>query len=308
MFKKTLWLIIIVLISAFVYTIGINEYQAKEKTITVKKVQRKYRLHLPKNYDESKEYPLVINFHSYTSDPRLTELITGFSRKADAEGFIVVYPYGTKLKRFTPYSWNADFCCGIAQEKEVNDVAFVDTLISQLSNDYSINDNKVYAVGFSNGGMLVNKLGTELDSRFAALATIGSSIGTYNIEQDVFNYLENAQVNIPVLIMHGKNDSSIPFDGGRVDPDLDFAGAYDVVSYWLTNNQCNRNPTQLENKGFYNKETYSDCEKGAPVEFYALNNTGHIWPGGLLDLSKFYNKNSIIATDVIWEFLNTYSK
>jgi polyhydroxybutyrate depolymerase len=48
-------------------------------------------------------------------------------------------------------------------------VRFVSDLLDQLEWQYCIDRRRVFATGFSNGGMLVYTLGQELPHRFAAL-------------------------------------------------------------------------------------------------------------------------------------------
>ena len=50
-----------------------------------------------------------------------------------------------------------------------DDVRFVSDLLDQLEGQYCIDRRRVFATGFSNGGMLVYTLGQELPHRFAAL-------------------------------------------------------------------------------------------------------------------------------------------
>ena len=60
--------------------------------------------------------------------------------KANAAGFIVVYPNGTG----TIQTWNAGQCCGYAMNKSVDNVKFIDMLIDKLTVTYKINKKRVY--------------------------------------------------------------------------------------------------------------------------------------------------------------------
>ena len=70
----------------------------------------------------------------------------GWDALADREGLVVAYPDG--LDR----TWNAGRCCGPARDRKVDDVGFLDALVTPLRRDDGVGD--VYAVGFSNGAMM----------------------------------------------------------------------------------------------------------------------------------------------------------
>lgn len=103
-------------------------------------------------------------------------MITGFTDKARAEGFIVVYPEGTS-RRGQLFTWKAGHCCGYAMEQRVNDVAFIGALIDALLARYPIDPKRVYVTGMSNGAMMAHRLGIELSEKVAAIApAVGAAI------------------------------------------------------------------------------------------------------------------------------------
>jgi hypothetical protein len=55
----------------------------------------------------------------------------------------------------------------------VDDVAFVDALLDTLSETYCLDLDRLYATGFSNGGMFAWQAATSLAHRFAAVAPGG---------------------------------------------------------------------------------------------------------------------------------------
>ena len=120
MFRKLfIYIVILILLGTSVF-LGITMHFTKENTMIVDNVKRQYRLHLPKNFDKTKKYSLVIFLHGSQDNARLAEMYSGFSRLADKQDFVVVYPYGIHEKDFSPRAWNAEFCCGYAQEANIN--------------------------------------------------------------------------------------------------------------------------------------------------------------------------------------------
>jgi polyhydroxybutyrate depolymerase len=298
-FFVTALILILLGISVFV---GYNTFRSKEKYLDFEGMERRYRVHLPKGYDKNKKYPLVLAFHGIFENPRLFEMVTGLSRKADEEGFVVVYPQGTKGRILSPYTWNADFCCGYAVENNVNDVGFTNSLIDELLADYSIDSTKIYLVGFSNGGMFVHKAASQLADRIAAAAVVSSAVGGMAEEEEEFTFIERMDKPLPILIIHGKEDRTVPFEGGESSYQvMQFTAAYDTVNFWLDNNMCLKHPSSISKTDHFTHEIYDQCNSNSVVSFYAIN-TDHVWAGGLYEFAKNISKRSIDATDLVWQF------
>lgn len=58
---------------------------------------REYRLHLPKDYDGTKELPLILSFHGRTQDAKYQEELSQFSNASYGFKGIAVYPQGVPL-------------------------------------------------------------------------------------------------------------------------------------------------------------------------------------------------------------------
>ncbi len=304
-FFVSILILILLGISVFV---GLTTFRSKEHYTDFDNVQRKYRLHLPRGYNNKTNYPLVIAFHGYSDNPRIMEIVTGLSMKADREGFIVLYPYGSKDRSLSPYSWNSEFCCGYAQEKNIDDIGYVRHLIGKLSEEYSVDVSRIYVTGYSSGGMMAHLVALKLNDKIAAVAPVGAAVGGKHEDDEEFKLLEKTFSPVPIILIHGKEDSSIPFAGGNGRDDVfEFTGAYDSLNFWLDNNKCTKRPSEISKTDHYAKEIYADCENSSEIIFYAVN-TKHVWPGGLFELVKNISGRSVRATDLIWEFFAAHSK
>merc|ERR1712207_52897 len=51
-----------------------------------------------------------------------------------------------------------------------DDIGFIDTLLDELEATYCIDRSRIYVTGFSNGGMMAQRLGCEMNHRLAAIA------------------------------------------------------------------------------------------------------------------------------------------
>ncbi len=144
------------------------------KHIRVDGVDRRYAIYIPKGID-NQNVPLVFELHGggvYIED------MTGESGHktpfklwmeiADNEKFIVIYPEGLNGAYNKP-TWND--CRGdCIVSSDADDVGFIDTLIDTISAKYSIDSNRIYVSGLSNGAFMAQRIAIELNDKIAAIA------------------------------------------------------------------------------------------------------------------------------------------
>jgi polyhydroxybutyrate depolymerase len=265
---------------------------------------RTYLVHLPASYSKDKAWPVVLVFHGGGGQGEKMASMTGFSRKADREGFIAVYPNGTGYWQNRFLTWNAGNCCAYAYEYRIDDVGFIRALIGQLKKDFSVDDRRVYATGISNGGMMSYRLACGLSDLIAA---IGPVAGAQNID------CEPGQP-VSVVILHGTADLYVRYKGGAplrmadvLNPRVD-RPVSEAVAFWVKQNRCGESPVK-EKKGKVTVERYGGCTAGTAVTLYTLQDEGHTWPGGTKwALWADEPSREISATDVIWEFFKDHPR
>jgi polyhydroxybutyrate depolymerase len=182
-------------------------------TLTSGGLERTYRLHMPETVKRGEPAPLVLNFHALAANGAIQEELSGLRAISDREGFILVSPdaYGT------PSGWNAL----LNGNSGVDDVQFVADLLARLSQDYCIDVRRIYATGFSSGGMLASRLGCELGTRFAAVAPVAGVYAPDDLCVGVS----------PMLAIHGTRDTVVPFSGGTA-VGVPYPGARAAVAQW----------------------------------------------------------------------------
>ena len=141
-------------------------------------MQRDYIIHIPSSYNINTPIPLVFCFHGYTSNASAIMTYTNFNYISDTAGFIVVYPQGTLLQGST--HWNVG---GWTTASTVDDVGFSISLLDSISNEYNIDDTRVYSTGMSNGGYMSFLLACQMSDKIAAIASVTGSMTpqTYNV-------------------------------------------------------------------------------------------------------------------------------
>jgi len=277
-----------------------NENKAEEvfhfnDTIQVDGLTRSYTINLPPSYYDASSFSLVLALHGGGGSSSQFEKSTKLTDKANAAGFIVVYPNGTGLIQ----TWNAGQCCGSAMNNNIDDVRFISMLIDKLISKYKINPKKVYATGHSNGGMLCYRLACELPDKLAAIAPNSCTMVTTTC---------NPSKPVPILHMHSKLDEHVPYLGGYGNG---ITGIYctpvdDVLNLWSAKNGCTNAKHLVFSNSMYSYYQWSGCSDSR-IDYYLTNDGGHAWPGGLPGSANGDTPSTAIsANDLLWSFFQEF--
>lgn len=270
--------------------------QIKSGSFNFEGHHRNYKLFLPNNYSITKSYPLVIYLHSYGWTAQKGMSYTSLNQVADTSGFIVAYPNAIP-------NWNS----GVGDNPDwptpkVDDVGFINALIDTLNNHYSIDLERIYACGYSNGGFMSHKLACQLSHRIAAIASVSGIIST--------NTLINCNPlhTMPVLQIHGTKDSWVPFRGIE-----GWNSADQTVIYWANFNNCSLTDTTIlsdidtTDDCKVEKISYSNSSGKAKIIYYKVINGGHTWPGaGSAGYPAGNTNQDFNASVVIWNFFKNF--
>ena len=93
----------------------------------------------------------------------------------------------------------------------MDDLGFTAALIDSLSAEYSINQDRIYSTGMSNGGFMSYHLACELSERIAAIASV---TGTMNVNQPATCSPGHP---MPVMEIHGTADATVPVSYTHLD-------------------------------------------------------------------------------------------
>lgn len=137
---------------------GNTNLQARSVVGSSTYIRRSYTISVPTNYNPNQQYPLVVGFHGsgwQGSSVRTSDPDVEFQSQVPS---IYVYPDGLNT------SWDFD--------PNGRDVAFWDTLLPHLRNNYCIDGTRIFIWGRSLGGGMVNTLASVRSSNFSALGII----------------------------------------------------------------------------------------------------------------------------------------
>lgn len=270
-------------------------------------VDRNVYVHVPPVYDGRKPLSLVIVIHGAFDTAKGIETDSGFSQLADREGFMVMYPNGIGIAGLLQH-WNAGHCCGKAAEDQIDDVGYLNASIDVLSGRLAIDPNRIYMVGFSNGGMLTYRFCAESGNRLAGAAVLAGAIGSRLGDASPIWTMPETAPPIPMLIMHGLQDTHVPFNGGSLSPS-DLPRYYDsvdnAVAYWTRQNGCRRGKDTFKViNPWVRLQQWETCSSRCPVRLYTIGNWAHVWPGGseIAGLDGAHPMKGFDAAKLIWRF------
>ncbi len=268
-------------------------------------VDRNYILYVPDAYDGSQAWPLVINMHGYATNAESQMVHSNMNVVADTGHFLVVYPEGTLVRSTVPgippegLGFNISFPNDtFLFVSNVDDVSFIDQLIDVVDSEYELDMNRIYATGWSNGGMMSNVLACELSDRIAAIAPVG---GTAISARPC-----NPSRSVPLMQIHGTSDPVVGYDIG--DPTGNVSPVEEYLQFWTGFNGCNTEPTitmlpdvTTEDSSTVELQVWNDCD--VEMLHYKVIDGGHNWPGGNNIFPFLGNFNvDINASSDIWDF------
>ncbi len=258
------------------------------ETIQYDGLTREYSIYVPASYDGTTSFPLLFNFHGGGGDIASQIAIADMSPIADTENFIVVYPQA----RQDPSDGNS-FNWIPKVPGTFDDVPFISSLIDTIAINYEIDQNRIYACGYSLGGDMSFELACKLNSRIAAIAPVAR---TMQANPDSFCFPEHPT---GVLTILGTDDNTSPYNGITYLGTEYYLSAAATHSYWANHNNCDVNPTMSTVSPSVERYTWSTISGCSYVEELKVIGGGHDWPGS-------FGNMTIDASEEIWQFVSRY--
>ena len=257
---------------------------------------REYQLYIPSSYSENYLSPLMFNFHGGNGTSQEQIEISDMRNLADTNNFIIVYPQAI-ADPTDDGSLNWIF----KGDSDHDDIYFIDAIISELSSQYSIDIERIYACGYSLGGEFVYELLCRLNDKIAAGVAVARTMGQYQYE--------NCNPEHPTAIMTilGTEDYESNYNGVIYNGITYYISADDTHQYWAYYNNTEDEPIEIElpdnniNDGStVTKRIWENGDSCVSVVEYRINGGEHDWPGS-------FGNMDINSDDEIWDFVSNYS-
>jgi polyhydroxybutyrate depolymerase len=277
------------MLSLLLFTTSLSVSYAQgymSKTIQHNGLTRAYSMYVPASYDGTTNFPLLFNFHGGNDVVANWQAAADMRPIADTANFILVYPQarpdpsdGNSLNWLPKTAGTFD------------DVTFINMLIDTIASAYQIDQNRIYACGYSLGGEFSYELACKLNSRIAA---IGAVARTMQVNPSMYCTPVHPT---GVLTILGTNDFISPYAG--------FPGYYlsaaATHSYWAAQNLCNPTATMNTVSPSVERYTWATAAGCAYVEELKVLGGGHDWPGS-------FGNMTIDASAEIWQFVSRYDR
>ena len=263
---------------------------------------RTYLKYIPAGFDANNSLPLVMSFHGGTDNGNAQLNIADMRDLADQDQFILVYPdaYPEPLEGETNWqvvvSGDLPFTVPTAHD----DIGFVGALIDEMHAAHGIDLNRVYAMGYSNGGGFAFDLACRLNERIAAIGVVARTMYIESYESC------NATHPTAVMTILGTDDYISNYDGITYGGTLYYPSADDSHDLWLDANGIQSEPVETAVPNISSNDgstadliSWESADGCVAVEHYRINGGGHDWPGT-------FGNMDIVAHEVIWDFVKQY--
>ena len=241
--------------------------------------QRFFYFYVPSSYIPSQPLPLVMYLHGYGGN--WTQGVQ-FNQTVDAESnnYIIVFGAGSPSEEGVHVqAWNGGTCCTFNTTIPVDDVAYARQVVALTKKLVSVADGRVYAMGWSNGGYMTERLGCEAWDTFNGVAPDASAVVIGTGYEDGLSKCDAAFAggHIDYIHFHGTLDHVVPWIGGHPTRER-LPSVLENLSRWVTRNGCNnlQRETYNDGKNFTNMK-WTECNNHTTVEFMTVWNAEHFW-------------------------------
>ena len=280
-------ILISILATTALFTSGYSQTFISQ-TIQNDGLTRGYSIYVPASYDGTTNFPLLFNLHGGGGTNSAWQAASDMRPIADTADIILVYPQA----RPDPSDGNS-FNWIPKVPGTFDDVSFVNSLIDTIASNYLIDQNRIYACGYSLGGDMSFELACRLNNRIAAIAPVARTM------QANPNSFCSPVHPTGVLTILGTNDITSPYTGIIYQGVEYYLSAAATHLYWATHNNCNATATMSPVSPSVERYTWSTPSGCAYVEELKVIGGGHDWPGSSGNMTIDANKE-------IWQFVSRY--
>ena len=213
--------------------------------------------------------PLLILLHSASTSGAHQENYMRLGPVAKKNGLIYIAPDGMtnpEGKRF----WNASKSCCNRYKQEVDDVAYINSLIDEISKKTPVDPHRIYLIGHSNGAFMSFTFACKTN-KVAAIVAIAGAMDT---DSDC-----TPSTPVSLLNIHGTADKTIKVTGGVMN-NFPYTSATKTVKTIASVNKCSNPATSKKDfeptiKGPETTVINYACNTHTHLQFWKISNGSH---------------------------------
>jgi poly(3-hydroxybutyrate) depolymerase len=225
---------------------------------------REYVLRIPDGYDVNRPYKLIFGFHARGGN---ANQVTGSGN----DNYYGLYSRAGGSAIFVgPEGLDAGW-----RNTDGTDIAFVKAMLAEFNSKLCIDQQRIFSVGFSFGGMMSDAIGCAMADVFRAIAPMAGAIP--NAEHPYSGCDQPNMRPIAVWMSHGDNDTVVPLADGK-----------DALNLFIARNKCQTQTVAVDPSPCV---AYQGCTAGYPIHFCQFSG-GHMTPS--------------FASAAIWKFFTQF--
>ncbi|MBY0247353.1 MAG: acetylxylan esterase [Nitrospiraceae bacterium] len=199
----------------------------------------RYHVRTPSNYDATIAHPLLMVYAAAGQSGPASERMTGLTPTATASGFVIVYVDHRPL--------------GIPGIEQLG------TIPGSVAKKWCIDEQRVFVTGHSDGGTAALALAVLEKTKKVPAAIAPSAAGWTGKDLEAYQ----CPASIPVMVMHGVNDSLFPGWGAQTS------------AWWAACNGCDAVKTKKVEGGCV---AYQGCRPGGATLYCEGAGSHRDWP------------------------------
>ena len=198
---------------------------------------------------------------------------------AEAAGYLIAFGQGTPSS--SGYlSWDAGRCCKgyNSTMTRVDDVAYTRTAIKMMEAVVQVDAKRRYVMGWSNGGMMSERLACEAHDLFAGICADASSvvIGTDAEAGQAACDKTFGGAHLDMIHFSGTADTAVSWTGSAWQSPAGVPSAPDDIARWNERMGCGPRFRQTYNDGLFGNLVWQ-CRGNTTLEWMTVRNGQHQW-------------------------------
>jgi polyhydroxybutyrate depolymerase len=226
-----------IITTAFIVLVGVGygvlSMQGDEPAMTESSFlaggDRSTSVDLPNGYSANNPAPLLLDLHGFMGDGLSQQRFSRLSNVARENGFVYAAPDGLPNSNGDQY-WNASKACCNFDRTDIDDAAFLKSLIDEISKKVAIDPKRIYIFGHSNGAFMSYKFACTYPNTVAAIVGVAGAMDLVGNDCAISS-------PVSVLEIHGTADAVIGFTGGGI-AGISYTSVSQTLDIWRTLDKC----------------------------------------------------------------------